>query len=235
MSSTCYTEGMKRGFLSTRAKLGLALGASSLASVGFWAVGAVSNHSSELFYLVWNLALAWLPLLLALGLVRLLKTHLWSGWLPLLVTLLWLGFLPNSFYVISDFVHLTEVSRADLVFDVLMFASFGLNGLVLGFLSLFLVHGELRKRLSARVSNLLVGTVLLISSFAIYIGRDLRWNTWDVIFSPTSLLFDISDRLLNVGTHPQVVSTTFGFFILLGSLYVVILYMVRALRQQKTP
>jgi len=221
--------------LSTRAKLGLALGASSLVSVVLWAVGAVTNDSLELAYLMYNLALAWVPLLLALWLVRLLGTNLWSSWLPLLVTLLWLGFLPNSFYVISDFVHLTEVPRVDIVLDVVMFASFGLNGLILGYLSLLLVHGQLRKRLSARVTGLMVAAVLLISSFAIYIGRDLRWNTWDVIFSPTSLLFDISDRLLNVGTHPQVVSTTLGFFMLLGSTYLVVFYMAKALRQQKTP
>lgn len=225
---------MKKWYLSTRARLGLALLASSVVSVGFWVAGALSNGNLELFYLVWNLGIAWIPLLLALWLERILRVRLWSSWLPLLITLLWLGFLPNSFYVLSDFVHLTEVPRADIVFDVVMYASFGLNGLLLGYLGLFLVHSELRKRLSSRVAYLLVGGVLLMSSFAIYIGRDLRWNTWDVIFSPASLLFDISDRLLNVGAHPQVVSTTLSFFLLLSSTYVVGLYMVRALRQQKT-
>jgi uncharacterized membrane protein len=225
---------MKRWYLSTRARLGLALCASSLVSAGFWVIGAISNDNLDLFYLVWNLALAWIPLFLALLLERNLRVRLWSGWMPLAITLLWLGFLPNSFYVLSDFVHLTEVPRVDIVFDVAMFASFGLNGLVLGYLSLFLVHSELRKRLSARITGALVGGVLLISSFAIYIGRDLRWNTWDVIFSPASLLFDVSDRLLNVGAHPQVVSTTLSFFILLSSIYIVVLYTLRALRQQKS-
>ncbi len=220
--------------MSTRAKLGLALGASSLVSVGFWLVGAISNGNTELWYLVWNLALAWVPLLLALWLERILNLRLWSSWLALLVTFLWLAFLPNSFYVISDFVHLTEIPRVDIVSDVVMFGSFAINGLMLGYLSLFLVHGELRKRLSARTSGLLVTGILLISSFAIYIGRDLRWNTWDVIFSPASLLFDISDRLLNPGAHPQVLSTTAAFFVLLSSLYIVIFYMVRVARHQKT-
>lgn len=220
--------------MSTRAKLGLALVAASLVSVGFWAAGALSNSSVEYGYLAWNLVLAWVPLVLAFWLERILHSKLWSSWSALIVTFLWLGFLPNSFYVISDFVHLTEVPRADIVFDVVMFGSFAINGLILGYLSLFLVHGELRKRLDGRTSGALIGAVLLLSSFAIYIGRDLRWNTWDVIFQPASLLFDISDRLLNAGTHPQVVSTTASFFVLLSSIYVVILYAARALRQQKT-
>jgi uncharacterized membrane protein len=183
---------------------------------------------------VWNLALAWVPLALALWLENILRVKLWSSWMAMFVSLLWLGFLPNSFYVISDFVHLTETHRADIVFDVVMLSSFGLNGLILGYLSLFLVHSELRKRLNARISGVIVTIVLLLSSFAIYIGRDLRWNTWDVIVSPASLLFDVSDRIINAGAHPQLVSTTLSFFILLSSLYVVILYVVRALRQQKT-
>jgi uncharacterized membrane protein len=220
--------------LSTRARLGLALLGASLVSAGFWVAGAISNGNTELWYLVYNLGLAWIPLLLALWLERILHIRLWSSWLALLATFLWLIFLPNSFYVISDFVHLTEVPRADIVFDVVMFSAFALNGLLLGYLSLFLVHGELRKRLSDRVSGLIVAGVLLLSSFAIYIGRDLRWNTWDVIFSPASLLFDVSDRLLNPGAHPQVLSTTLSFFIFLSSIYIAIFYVIRVMQRQKT-
>lgn len=223
-----------RWYSSARARFGLALFASSLVSIGFWMAGALSNSSTAFGYLIWNLALAWIPLILALWLERILRIKLWSSWLALLATVLWLGFLPNSFYVLSDFVHITEVPRADIVFDVVMFGSFAINGLLLGYSSLFLVHSELRRRLSARATGMVVAGVLLLSSFAIYIGRDLRWNTWDVITSPASLLFDVSDRLINAGAHPQLLSTTVSFFVLLSSVYIVIMYMVRALRQQKT-
>lgn len=220
--------------MSSRARLGLALLASSLVGVGFWAIGAINNNSLEYGYLIWNLALAWIPLGLAVWLERSLRTGRWSSWPLLLLTGLWLGFLPNSFYVLSDFVHLTEIPRVDIVFDVLMFGSFALNGLMLGYISLFIVHNELRKRLSARISGLVVSAVLLMGSFAIYIGRDLRWNTWDVLVNPASLLFDVSDRLLNASAHPQVFTTTLGFFALLSVAYAVICSAAQALRQQKT-
>lgn len=220
-------------YVSSRARLGLALGISSLVSICFLAAGSISNNSWEYSYMAWNLFLAWIPLGLALSLERILRTKLWSSWLALVVTLLWLGFLPNSFYILTDFIHVQEVPRVDVVFDVVMLGSFTLNGFILGFISLFIVHTELRKRLSAVFSGVLAAAVLLISSFAIYIGRDLRWNTWDVLFNPASLLFDVSDRIINVGVHPQVFSTTFSFFVLLGSTYGVVWYAVRALRQQK--
>lgn len=226
--------GMKRWYLSTRARLGLALCASSLVSIGLWGTGAWLNDSYQYWYFVWNLVLAWVPLALALWLEAILRIKLWSSWLPLLVTLMWLLFLPNSFYVITGFVHFMDVPRADLVFDVVMFTSFGLSGLILGYLSLFLVHSELRKRLSVRTAGLLVGGVLLLSSLAIYIGRDLRWNTWDVVLNPASVLLDLSERLIHTGAHPQLVSITLGFFVMLTSIYVLVLYMARALRQQKS-
>ena len=224
---------MKR-YVSPRTRLGLALVVSSLVSMGLWGVGALINHDTSFGYMWWNLFLAWPALVFALWLERLLRTKLWSSWTALLATLLWFSFLPNSFYVISDFVHLTEQPRVDIVFDVVMLASFGVNGLILGYLSLYMVHNQLRKRLSALFSGTIVATVLLLDSFAIYIGRDLRWNTWDVIANPASLVFDVSDRLVNVRAHPQVVSITLSFFVFLGSIYVVIWYLLRVARQQKT-
>lgn len=223
---------MKR-FVSSRAKLGLALLVSSLASVLFYFMGAAANDSFEYGYLIWNLFLAWIPLGLTLWLERTLRTNLWSSWRALIITALWLGFLPNSFYVISDFVHLTEVPRVDIVMDVVMFGSFALNGLILGYISLFTIHTELRKRMRDRNAGIVVAGALLLSSFAIYIGRDLRWNTWDVLFNPASVLFDVSDRLLHPRSNSEVFTITLSFFIMLSSTYLVIWHVARALRQQK--
>jgi uncharacterized membrane protein len=219
---------MPRFYLSARARLGAALAASSLASVGLFFIGAWSNHSFVFAYLMWNLFLAWIPLLLALQLERILRTKLWSSWLALLFTVLWVGFLPNSFYLITDYIHIQEVvPRVDLLYDVVMFSSFIFNGVVLGYISLYLVHWQLVQRVSARLASALVGFVLLLSSFAIYIGRELRWNTWDIIANPASLLLDVSDRVLNPREHPQAFTTTITFFVLLTSIYLVVWTVVR--------
>lgn len=214
---------MLRFYLSARARLGVALAASSLASIGLFFVGVWSNGSFEFAYLMWNLMLAWIPLLLALQLERVLHSKLWSSWVALLFTVLWVGFLPNSFYLITDYIHIQEVTpRVDLLYDVVMFSSFIFNGVLLGYISLYLVHWQLVQRVSVRVAASLVGFVLLLSSFAIYIGRELRWNTWDVIANPASLLLDVSDRVLNPREHPQAFTTTVTFFVLLTSIYAVI-------------
>lgn len=225
---------MKRPYVSARAKLGLALGVSSLASVGLWLVGAWSNHNNYAFsYLPWNLMLAWAALLVAIWLEQLLHTRAWSSWYALAVTVLWLTMLPNTFYMISDFVHIQDLSRVDLLYDVVMFFSFIFNGVLLGFLSLFIVHFELLKRATERGAHTSVGIILFVASFAIYIGRELRWNTWDILTNPASLLIDVSDRVLNPREHPQVFTTTISFFVLLGSLYLVLWHITKLARQQR--
>jgi len=213
-------------------RLGLALAGSSAVSIALFLLSGAQNNTFTEVYLIWNLGLAWVPLLFILWLQRLLRTRLWSGWQPLAITIVWLSFLPNSFYMITDLIHLHEIERTDMLFDLVMFTSFVMNGVMLGYLSLFLVHLELIKRLSRRVSALIISGVLLLASFAIFIGRDLRWNTWDVVLNPASVIFDVSDRLINPGAHPQVFSTTASFFVLLASTYVVVWYMLRAARTQ---
>ncbi|HKU19148.1 MAG TPA: DUF1361 domain-containing protein [Candidatus Saccharimonadales bacterium] len=224
-----------RWYISTRVRVGLALFGASLASVGLFVVGVLRNQSWEFKYLPWNLLLAWVPLALTLWLERILRRKLWSSWQAVAVTFAWVCFLPNSFYIITDVIHLQDVVRVDQLYDVVMFSSFILNGFLLGIISLYLVHGELRWRMRNRNSTLTVALVILAVSFAIYIGRDLRWNSWDILLNPASLLFDVSDRLLSPLAHPEMFSTTLSFFVLIGTMYTSVWYASRALRQQKLP
>jgi uncharacterized membrane protein len=204
---------------SPRTQFILSLGASTLVSVGLFIYGAWRNSSLDYDYLVWNLFLAWLPLIFAVRLIALLRHKLWSSWEALGVSTLWLIFLPNSFYMISDFIHLQEVQRVDVLYDAVMFTSFIYTGVVLGFSSLYLIHIQLRRRLSAPAATFWITATLLVCSSAVYVGRDLRWNSWDLFTNPGGLLFDISDRLQHPAAYPQMLVTIITFFILLASMY----------------
>lgn len=209
----------------------LALAVSTLVGVGLFSYGAWRNHSLAYGYLVWNLCLAWLPLLFAIRLIALLRHKLWSSWEALAVSLLWLVFLPNSFYMISDFIHLQDVQRVDVLYDTLMFTSFIYTGVMLGFSSLYLVHLQLRRRLSARAAASWVAATLFVCSIAVYVGRDLRWNSWDVLTNPGGLLFDISDRLQHLTAYPRMLVTIVSFFVLLSSMYGLLWSGARLIRQ----
>jgi uncharacterized membrane protein len=221
--------------LSVYKRLGFSLAGASLVSVGFWIVAAVTQHRMHEVYLIWNLFLAWLPLLFAVLLARMLKRKAWSSWEGLLLTFLWLVFLPNSFYMVSDFIHLREVPESAVLYDAVMFASFIFCGATFGFLSLFLVHGQLRRRMSRRRTTATLGTILLLCSFAIYLGRNLRWNSWDILINPAGLLFDVSDRVLHPLAHRQTFSITLSFFVMLVTLYALVWQIIYALLHRPSP
>lgn len=182
----------------------------------------VDSGSTRYWFLIWNLILAWLPLGFALLLINRLKSKLWVSPVCILLTALWLAFLPNSFYLVSDLIHLQTTAEVSVLYDAVLFTSFIFNAFLGGFVSLYLIHKELLKRLSNRQTSIIIAAVLFVCSFAIYLGRVLRWNTWDILLHPTGVLFDVSEQIVNDTAKSNAVVTTLSFFLLLGGMYVAI-------------
>jgi uncharacterized membrane protein len=191
-------------------------------------VRAVSYHSLDYWYLNWNLFLAWLPLIFAWILVQYARKHSLGSWQGIGLGLLWLGFLPNSFYLASDLIHLQYTNPPNILFDAVLILLFTFTGFLLGFMSIYLVHSLLIRRLKGSTPHWFIAGILLLSSYAIYLGRFLRWNTWDVVTNPAGLIFDVSDPLINPSAHHEAFSTTILFFIFIGTLYVVIWQLIKA-------
>ncbi len=105
--------------------------------------------------------------------------------------------------------------------SAVLFTSFIFTGLLLGYSSLHLVHQQLRRRISGSNALTVVAIIIALCSLAIYIGRDLRWNSWDVMANPAGLLFDLSDRLLHPSQYGSIVVMAGSFFVLLMGMYVV--------------
>jgi uncharacterized membrane protein len=189
-----------------------------------------SGQSLRFSFLPWNLVLAWMPAIFATWFRRRLykKRFLSPGSLILLA--FWLAFLPNSFYIVSDLIHLYDTGEVSILYDAVMFVSFIFNGYVAGFLSVHIVHAQLLKRVGERTAHIIIAAVFLVCGFAIYLGRYMRWNTWDVLAHPLGVLFDASERVINPVAHPEATLTTLTFFALLGTMYAVIFQFVLALK-----
>ncbi len=209
-----------------------ALGIANTVSVSLFVMRIIGAHSTRYNFLVWNLILAWVPVVLIFWLKRRLPTSRWLSSLNIMITLLYVAFLPNSFYLVSDLVHLHATGEVNILFDAVLFASFIFNGFIGGMLSLYLIHVELLKRLSRERAHQIIGGIILISSFAIYLGRNLRWSTWDLLLSPAGLIFDVSEPLLNPVAHPQAFLTTVTFFMLISSMYFVAWQLIMAIRNE---
>ena len=98
-------------------------------------VRAKLTHSIYLFFLVWNLFLAFVPYFFISYLKS--KISLQKSKIKALSLLfVWLLFLPNSFYLITDFIHLSQSSNHLVWFDLVVFSSYALIGFTIGILSL---------------------------------------------------------------------------------------------------
>lgn len=194
----------------------------SVLCVAFFCVRVLLSGVTRYVYVPENLALAWLALVLAWFLTKQLKVRRWFSWQNVLLSVLWLFFVPNAWYVLTDFIHVDSRGEVSQLFDILMMSSLVFAGFCVGFASLFLVHKELVKRFNGFYAHLFIAVVILLSSFAIYMGRNLRWNTWDIIADPSGIILNVSDRLIDPLSYPSALNVTLLFFVLLGSLYVAI-------------
>lgn len=184
-------------------------------------------------YLPINLLLAWGAFVATLLLKSVLRRKLWSSWTAIITSAVWLFLLPNTFYMMSDYIHLLDVPTHQLLYAVAVFGSFILNSFILGLLSLYCIHKELIKRFSNRVSFVIIELIIFSCSFGIYIGRELRWNTWDVVANAISLIFDVSERLLRPSGHPTMLPLTLGFFVFISTTYVLLWQLASYVKKSK--
>jgi uncharacterized membrane protein len=168
--------------------------------------------------LAWNLFLAWVPFLIALGVYALHR----RGVSPLRLVpaaLMWLVFLPNAPYLVTDFVYLREFRSVPLGYDIVMLTTFAGVGLLLGFLSLYLMHTLARRVFGVTAGWAAVTIVLALAGFGVYLGRFVRFNSWDLVTNPSRLARDLWQGASNPFGHPWTIAASVVLGVLLNAGY----------------
>src|SRR5882757_8524613 len=168
----------------------------TLLSVGLLALRVVHSHHSTYAWLWWNLFLAWLPLGFALIAHNAYSRHSRLSWFLVFgCAIIWLAFFPNAPYLVTDIVHLQHRPDAPFWFDLILFVSIAWTGCFLGLVSLFLMQEIVRRAAGSTVSWLFALAALGLSGFGIYLGRFLRWNSWDLLFTHTRIIGSLLEGL----------------------------------------
>lgn len=178
----------------------------------------VYSDTNEFLFLNWNLFLAIIPYFLAIFLILypdFIKSKIGGA----LLLLIWLLFFPNAPYILTDLFHLKFRHSMPIWFDLTLILSFAWTGLLFGFLSLWTIEQIFSKSIKQIYISILSVLLLFLGSFGVYIGRYLRWNSWDIITEPFKLFYDIGDRIINPFEHPR----TWGMTLFMG-LFLNILY-----------
>ncbi len=87
----------------------------------------------------------------------------------------------------------------------------------MGYLSLIDVQSLVTKSYNVVLGWAVAIVSCVLSGFAIYLGRFLRWNSWDVLFSPTLVLdmFGVV-RHPTSNVRPMSVTLILGVILALG-------------------
>jgi uncharacterized membrane protein len=178
-------------------------------------------------FLVWNLILAWIPLLF--GLLVYDRYQRGSRLLMLAPALaLWLLFLPNAPYIVTDFVHLSAASPSPLWLDGVELSAFAWTGMLLGFVSLYLVHAVAQHRFGPAPSWAGVLGVLALVSVGVYLGRVKRWNSWDLLTQPGARLAQLHAHLGDPAALTRAAAISLAVTCLLAASYFVFYVLMAA-------
>ncbi|WP_158847642.1 DUF1361 domain-containing protein [Algibacter sp. L1A34] len=172
-------------------------------------------HSDNYLFLVWNLFLAAIPYAITIYLVSVPKLKKIT---LLLAFVVWLFFLPNAPYILTDMWHLRYNQPHIFWLDILLISAFALNGMMLFYFSVTDMKTILLKYLNKTKTRFILTFVFFISAFGVYLGRFLRYNSWEILTNPKVLFIDIINMIMQPLGNKQVWLFTllFGAFFILG-------------------
>ena len=191
--------------------------ATSAASVAVLAAYRIAAGTGDLDYLFWNLALAWVPFVVALAVDDVRSTPLRLQ-LPLLA--IWLAFFPNAPHLVTDLVHVDPADHGALaILADAALVSVVPVGLALGFSSLALVERSVRERFGGRIALAISVLSLVAASLGIYLGRVVRLNSWDLVTRPRVVGSVLHQLVSDPLAHPLAAAATIALAITLSALY----------------
>jgi uncharacterized membrane protein len=160
--------------------------------------GDLFNQSTP--RIIWNLFLAFIPLLLSFYLFRppAMRNILW--WTCLLI---FIAFLPNAPYILTDSIHIIELSQQNypnwaiiliLIPQYILFIGLGFEAYVISLakLELYLTNFIAQKYLI--LVNAIAHSLCIVG---VYLGRFERFNSWDLVSKPGIVLATTIQNLLD--------------------------------------
>ncbi len=169
-----------------------------------------------LLFLNWNLFLAFLPWLITkwINYKKIRNKILFA-----LMIISWILLFPNSPYILTDLFHLKIRASVPLWYDLIVILAYAWTGLMFGFVSLQYILKLLGEKIERKYVDIIAILFLFISAFGVYLGRYMRWNSWDIISNPFDIFHDVFDRFANPTDHGRTWAVTILFGIFLNMIF----------------
>ncbi len=141
----------------------------------------------------------------------------------------WLVFYPNAPYIFTDFIHVVRraglgtvsaswLSVHDLLwFDIVMNSAFAFVGHYLGLVSMYIMHGTMRRFYGRVAGWAMMVPAIMLSGFGIHIGRFSRFNSWDLLLHPVEAV----SVMLRSMAEPSAMLFSFAFSLFIALTYII--------------
>jgi len=176
------------------------------------------KHS--LVFISWNLLLSFIPFFVSSILILLKYKNKLKDWLIIILGVIWLLFLPNAPYLVTDLMHIGVVRAVPALYDSIFLFSSASVGIMFGLYSVSQMKEILNFRFSRKITSIILFIVMLLTSFGMYLGRFLRFNSWDVFVNPSYIVDGVKEIFSNNNDIIEAITYT-----LLFSLFIFIIYL----------
>jgi len=185
--------------------------------IGFLAIRMLFPGGAFYSFMLGNLVLAWIPYCLS-GIAYSRDRPRFDR-LQLAMIAATLLFLPNSFYMVTDFIHIKLSNDFIVWFDILLVASFTWLGMLYGFIALRRLQLIFTKRFGPFTGWWLVAGVILLSCVGMFLGRVARFYSWDVVVHPVHVGSYVANHALAPESYPHFAAFVMAFSLFIGTVY----------------
>jgi len=165
----------------------------------------VRTDSLYYIFLAWNLFLAFIPFWISDYISK--QKQITFHYLPLIF--IWILFLPNSPYILTDLFHLKQRQDIPLWYDLILISSFALIGFVVFYKSIIDMIRLLKDKIPSYHLKIILPAFFCLIAFGLYLGRYLRFNSWNVVNHPF--------RLVHKSYNSLFCKDTIGFILIFAT------------------
>jgi uncharacterized membrane protein len=214
-----------------RSEINRLLAVSMIFSIAMAIARTIHTGHLTFIFLTWNLFLAWIPYCISQWLYSY-QHKIKAKPLFFLVLIIWGAFVPNAFYILTDLYHTGDGYNDYTMpnwFDLAMILSFAWNGLLLGILSVRHIEKIVLEKFHLRHELIFIYPVMWLNALGIYLGRYLRFNTWDLLSDPFHLTRDVAKVLFHPITGRFATGMIFCFSVLMTLIYITLKKIAKAI------
>lgn len=160
-------------------------------------IRAIIVENIHLFFLIWNLFLAIMPYLISSYMVKNIK-HIENKGVIIVVFSIWLLFLPNAFYILTDFIHVRLSTSETFWFDFMTIASFAITAWWFGLASINHFRLIMVNHYHKKWFDIYDYILPFLMALGVYMGRFDRYNTWDILTQPHEVFYTAFKHITNI-------------------------------------